>query len=350
MTMMPRMRAALELTKAGQLSEAMALLRHDLDTASTRRQGAPPFKVPRSDIDLVPSKIEGVTRTMASRPVAAPPSSSFTWHRMTNPAGYRRFKLFVPPGATTAPRPLVMMLHGCTQSPEDFATGTGMNEIADEMGFVVAYPEQTAAHNCSKCWNWFRPGDQVRGRGEPADLAAIVTDVMHKVAIDPARVFVAGLSAGGAAAAILAREYPDLFRGVGVHSGLACGAARDLPSALAAMKKGAPACKIGSNRVPAITFHGDADATVNPVNARHVLQDVIAGLDAPVVERGRIAGGNAFVREIWRDVDGRTCAEAWTIEGAGHAWSGGSPAGTYTEPRGPDASRAMLRFFTRLRA
>ncbi len=342
MTIMPAMKDVLQLTRAGRLAEATALLRGRLPGS----KGEPRTESSPRTRDLA---APGAAWTLPTEPAPGRQQPGrFEWREITHAGGRRRYKLYVPAGVATAPRPLVLMLHGCTQSPDDFAAGTAMNAVADETGVLVAYPEQTAAHNASKCWNWFRPGDQRRGTGEASLMAAIVADVARDVPVDAARVFVAGLSAGGAAAATLAREYSDVFRAVGVHSGLACGAAHDLPSAFAAMKQGAPARRASPGGIPTIAFHGSADRTVAPVNARHALADAVTGLAAPAVERGRSPGGSAYTRETWRDRQGRPRAEAWTIEGAGHAWSGGSPAGSYTDPRGPDASRAMMRFFLSL--
>lgn len=345
MTIMPNMKDVLQLTRNGRLGEATALLRERLLGDGGGRRDKPASRMPEA-LSLAAPAQAGAARTLSPEPKPrAPVAGRFEWRTITAGPASRRYKLYVPPGVAAAPRPLVLMLHGCTQSPDDFALGTGMNALADEMGLLVAYPEQTAAHNSAKCWNWFKPVDQRRGGGEAALLAGIVGDVARDFPVDAARVFVAGLSAGGAAAANLAHEYPDIFRAVGVHSGLACGAARDLPSALAAMKNGASGRPAAVDPVRTITFHGSVDRTVAPINARHVLAGAIDGMTAPTVERGQAHGGAPYTRETWVDQRGVARAEAWTVEGAGHAWSGGSAAGSYTDPRGPDASRAMMRFF-----
>jgi len=240
------------------------------------------------------------------------------------------------------------MLHGCTQSPDDFAAGTRMNFLAEEQNCFVAYPEQPSGANQAKCWNWFRPGDQQRGGGEPSLIAGITRQIMRDYSIDPKRVYIAGLSAGGAAAAIMAATYGDLYAAVGIHSGLACGAASDLPSAFMAMRQGGgpeTLVKVGSV-VPTIVFHGDRDTTVHPDNGDRILeQSAKATSPATKVLRGRVPDGHAYTRTIVTDRSGRPISEHWNIHGAGHAWSGGSPAGSYTDPRGPDAAREMLRFF-----
>jgi poly(hydroxyalkanoate) depolymerase family esterase len=268
--------------------------------------------------------------------------------------GSRAYKLYVPTGYCGQALPLIVMLHGCTQSPDDFAIGTRMNLRAEERNCLVAYPAQTASANASKCWNWFRPSDQERGQGEPSLIAGITRQVMSDYSVDPDRVYAAGFSAGGAATAVLAATYPDLYAAVGVHSGLACGAARDVASAFAAMRKDRLGTRRHSNRaptsrmVPAIIFHGDKDTTVHPDNGDQVTAQLRQALNIDLrakVGQGRTPSGRAYSCTVHRDPSGQAMFEQWIIHGAGHAWSGGSPAGSYTDPNGPDATREMLRFF-----
>jgi poly(hydroxyalkanoate) depolymerase family esterase len=340
MTLPTAMTEALRRTRSGDLGGATALIRASLSAGRPVPVDPPPEVV----IDLTPSR----TTVAPSHAPSAPPEGRFEPIRHVGPAGRLDAMLYRP--AVAAPGlPLVVMLHGCTQSPEDFALGTGMNRLADEFGFLVAYPRQTASANQQRCWNWFRPGDQERGRGEPALIAGLTREVIAAECANAGRVFVAGLSAGGAAAAIMADAYPELFAAVGVHSGLACGAARDLPGALSAMKRGPRrgGTRKPSRFVPLITFHGDRDGTVHEINARALVMAATDATGVPVavtLETGE-AGGRSYARALSRDAAGRVLIEQWTIAGAGHAWSGGDPAGSYADAAGPDASREMVRFF-----
>jgi poly(hydroxyalkanoate) depolymerase family esterase len=285
-------------------------------------------------------------------PDPLPDGASFTTHAFTGEAGSRSYKLYVPGARRDTPPALVVMLHGCTQSPDDFAAGTRMNSFAEEHGFLVAYPAQASTANAQKCWNWFSPGDQQRDRGEPSLIAGITQQVSRDHAVDGRKMYVAGLSAGGAAAAIMGMAYPDLYAAVGVHSGLACGAAQDVPSAFAAMRQGAagapPRPRSGERLVPTIAFHADRDGTVHPRNGDQVIAQAASAAAEGLrtkVERGQVQGGHAFSRTLHLDGQGRAVIEQWLVHGGGHAWSGGSPAGSYTDPRGPDASGEMVRFF-----
>ena len=371
---LPGMAEATALTRAGNLTEAtariQALLRGAVP-AATDASGAAvdtPDTIEGSFTPLDPAPAKDQASTPRRKPLgetlrtlarggmpgsgARGPSQvnhdpRFTTHTYSGPEGSRDYMLYVPSGAETStiPVPVIVMLHGCTQSPLDFAAGTGMNRLAEAQGFLVVYPAQPTGANMNKCWNWFRPGDQARGAGEPAVLAAITRAVLVTQSADPTRVYVAGLSAGGAAAMVLGRAYPDMFAAVGVHSGLAAGAARDMPQAFAAMQGGA-AGDIGKPGVPAIVFHGTADATVAVANAGAVARQAQHGLAGQrSVLRDTAQGGRGYEAAVLTAADGRTLCEVWLIDGAGHAWAGGSMAGSYTDPTGPDASAEMLRFF-----
>jgi poly(hydroxyalkanoate) depolymerase family esterase len=263
------------------------------------------------------------------------------------------------------PAPLLVVLHGCTQSATDLAAETRLNALADRRGLVVAYPEQAASRNARRCWNWFDPAHQERGAGEPALLAAAVERMGGGVggqAIDPARVLLAGFSAGGAMACVLAAAYPELFAALAVHSGLAYRTAAGLPAALRAMRCGAsdPAssCAAASaamveraRALPTIVLHGTADHIVNPVNGDQVARQWLhangldGGLGSATTVHGRVEGAHAYVRRRWSDRKGRLLVEQVTVDGLGHAWSGGADGGAYADPRGPSAADALWRFF-----
>jgi poly(hydroxyalkanoate) depolymerase family esterase len=402
----PDMQEATRLTRAGRLAEATALLQRLLGGGTTENAASP-----RTDAQLEPPQLDLVANEVqadalakgthsespqgiempapqasldtslpnllrdlvgrfgrsdlvsslqsrfspASVPSAqtVPSGGTFLARSYSNLAGTRPYKLYLPSSyrADGPELPLIVMLHGCTQSPDDFAAGTRMNLVAEEQSCLVAYPGQIQAANPSKCWNWFNSSDQRRDEGEPSLIAGITRQVMRDYRVDPKRVYVAGLSAGGAAAAIMGSTYPDLYAAVGVHSGLACGAAHDLQSALHAMKQGgAPKARPSKSPrlIPTIVFHGDRDSTVNLRNGEQVLASAGAGTAADVeinTEKGTAPGGRAYSRTLHRDRAGKIIFEHWRVHGAGHAWFGGSPVGSYTDARGPNASREMVRFF-----
>lgn len=269
-----------------------------------------------------------------------------------SPAGTLAYKVYVPAvyeADATRRYPLLVMLHGCTQSPDDFAAGTRMNALAEQHGLLVAYPAQSANANGSKCWNWFRPQDQARGKGEPALIAGMTAQLAADYRVDPTRVYVAGLSAGAAMAVVLGRTYPDVFAAVGAHSGLPYRAAHDVGSAFAAMKgSAARATSAADTLVPTIVFHGDRDHTVSAANGEAIIEQVGGAgviLAKASQETGTASRGRSFVRTDYGDASGRIVIEDWRVHGGGHAWMGGSTDGTYTDPQGPDASAEMLRFF-----
>ena len=284
-------------------------------------------------------------------PAPLPDGAQFLAKTYANTAGSRPYKVYVPSCYDGKPLPLIVMLHGCTQSPDDFAAGTRMNVLAEEHACLIAYPGQTQSANSSKCWNWFSPQDQRRDQGEPSLIAGITRQIMNDYEVDARRVYIAGLSAGGAAASIMGAEYPDLYAAVGVHSGLAYGAASDIPSAFAAMRQGAPRSasvwrEPARDPMPTIIFHGDRDKTVHPINGEQVATHSRAAEPMrTTITHGRVPRGIGYTCTVYANGSDEPIIEQWLLHEVGHAWSGGSPDGSYTEPRGPDASREMMRFF-----
>lgn len=352
---------ATRLTRAGDLAGATALLQRALRGqdagAAAPDDAAAVIDVECREVREVRERpaadttggADAPTPTVAElRPIeeaAEPAVSALLAGRCGAGRAARAYKHFVPPQANLgAPLPLIVMLHGCTQDADDFARGTQMNDLACEQGFHVLYPEQSREANPQGCWNWFKPNHQQRGRGEVETLATMIRQAIDRHRIDASRVYVAGLSAGGAMAAALAAAYPDLVAAFGVHSGLAAGVASDLPSALGAMKghggRGAPTLL-----TPAIVFHGDADSTVHASNGEAVFASVLPQTGSVQRERIVSANGRATTRQRRITPEGRVLAEHWMLHGAGHAWSGGSAHGSHTDPRGPSASAEMVRFF-----
>ena len=331
-----------------------------------RREAPPPPAAPDRTDHPVP-QFDDVSPPITELELRAPPApvepseyGQFVTRRFSNEAGTRNYKLYVPTSYVGAPVPLVVMLHGCRQNPDDFAVGTRANRWAESRRFLVAYPEQVQRANSHRCWNWFRPQDQQPGRGEPAIIAGITKQVIDEYQIDTRRVYVAGLSAGGAMAAVMGQAYPELYAAIGIHSGVPVGVAHDVPSAFALMKTGnstlAPHA-MTQRAVPLIVLHGDADHTVNPANASLLVENAIAThrltgpgspLEWSVQTVDATDDSHGYRRTRYAAESGTTIIEQWEVRGAGHAWSGGDRSGTYTDARGPDATKVMLDFFDQL--
>ena len=360
-------------TTAGPMHDVTEIIRRALATSPVA--GADPRFDRESVIDVTARVVPAgeVGSTVPDRKPSIEPAQQrrgrIEAHQFSNDAGTRAYKVYVPALKSAAPSAMIVMLHGCTQSADDFAAGTQMNRLADEHGFLVVYPEQAGHANKSRCWNWFKPQDQLRGAGEPSLIAGIVGEVAQRHGADPRRIFVAGLSAGAAMAVVLGEAYPEMFSGVGAHSGLPYGSAHDIPSALAAMKggrsgmpglKSVPGAEGGARRkavqaVPIIVFHGDRDHTVQQTNGETIVRQAQEAKAAEAGDGLRVttqvgvaSGGRRYSRAIHADSEGQTWIESWTLHGGGHAWSGGHASGSYTDGSGPDASAEMVRFFMAL--
>jgi poly(hydroxyalkanoate) depolymerase family esterase len=347
---MATMADATRLTRQGRIDEATALIQHHLGIAAPQK---PSRWRPHGGDSLPVLALQRLRRPGPRRGARdvdpSSPGGQFLDSSYTSAAGTRTYKLYVPTGYRGQSVPLVVMLHGGTQGVGDFAVGTGMNALAERDTFLVAYPEQASSANPMKYWNWFQPDDQVKGAGEPSLIAGISRQIMSTYPVDAGRVYIAGFSAGGAMAAVMAGTYPDLYAAVGVHSGLPYGAAHDLPSAFAAMSHGPTTSTRRAGRaVPLIVFHGDGDPIVGRINADCLVADALRTAGPGVVRStmlGRVQDGHAYTRTVYKNSNGETLIEQWIVHQASHAWSGGNANGSYTDSRGPDASAELIRFF-----
>ncbi len=343
------MAEALRLTRAGRLPEATAVLQRRLAGAGTAGPGASTFAATLPGLtDIVsPAGRPGGARSSRAGAAARAAVAGGEVRHLTHAdrAGTRSYDLYIPTGYAGDPVPVVVMLHGGKQNASDFAAGTRMNAFAEQHTCLVAYPEQSRAANRGGYWNWFSASDQQANAGEPAIIAGITREVMCDLVVDSTRVYVAGLSAGGAMAAVMAATYPDLYAAVGVHSGIAYGAANDVGSAFVAMRTGGTPAP--TSAVPLIVIHGDRDTIVAPVNAHKLIASRLAhgdtaSQDAPITTRSDTA---SYTRTVHRNVDAIAVAESLIVHGGGHAWYGGSSVGSYTDVHGPNSSAEMIRFF-----
>ena len=346
------MKTVSRLTRAGRLLDATKFIQTALSPDQhvtpknenlTRKLHAPirrsrPLGEVITKLREFPPKIRRTVKTTKKKPL----DPQFQDGSFTCAAGTRSYKIYVPKSLPEQGRGLVVMLHGCTQNADDFAAGTRMNKIAEREGLLVAYPNQTRQSNSSGCWNWFSPRDQSCGSGEPSIIAGLTSEIITRFSVDPGSVFIAGMSAGGAMAVIMGHTYPELYSAIGVHSGLPYQSAHDVISAFAAMSGKSKSAKSAlKSRV--IVFHGEADTTVHPSNA---LAIVASGNQAKeLTATVHLIDGRKYKRTRVEDHSKLPLSELWLIEEAGHTWSGGSAAGSYTDIKGPDASKEMIRFF-----
>ncbi len=354
-----KMFKATALTQQGNLKKSLSVIRSMLNGSANIAQkfsdlGNLGILKPVKPVKKASSKTEpkvkaGLNEKVVQFKKAQTLGKRFEEHSFSNAAGSRSYKLYVPSAYDNQPVPLIVMMHGCTQSADDFAAGTQMNVLAEKMNFLVAYPEQPQSANASRCWNWFNQKDQKRDKGEPSIIAGITRQISKQMNVDTKRIYIAGLSAGGAAAAIMGSEYPDLYAAVGVHSGLASGAAGSIITAMGAMRQGSVSLNHAAKPttcVPAIVFHGDKDTTVHPLNGEQVVTQFMGSASLKTSVKNAVSeAGIKYTVTSHINSKNQPHIQHWELQGAGHAWAGGNIKGSYTDPKGPDASLEMVRFF-----
>lgn len=359
------MQEALKKVKAGHLTDAATTLQQAFREKSkvAPTETTPPSPTPHAGLGQIFERVQEQLNAFQQRSSTVqvtphqaadlPPNARFLTKTFSNQYGSRQYKLYIPSTYQDQPLPLIIMLHGCTQNPDDFALGTQMNELAEQHSLLIAYPEQPQSANPNRCWNWFKPQDQLAQEGEPSILAGITQTIMNEYLVKGQQVFIAGISAGGAMAAIMAARYPKLYRGVGIHSGLGLGSAHDLPSALIAMNRGNRPEGL-QHFIPTIIFQGTQDKTVSPKNAEYLFEQAKTAFQQQTehfelnTQRQQPQHSHAYTQTNLKNTQAINQIEYWQIEGLGHAWSGGDKSGSYTDPQGPKASAEMLRFFLAL--
>jgi poly(hydroxyalkanoate) depolymerase family esterase len=247
----------------------------------------------------------------------------------SNP-GALRMLAYVPP-TLPAGAPLVVALHGCTQTAGGYDAGSGWSDLAERHGFAVLFPEQRRSNNANTCFNWFEPGDIARGEGEAASIRQMIAKCVADNGLNPQRVYVTGLSAGGAMTSVMLATYPDVFAGGAVIAGLPFGAAHGVQEALGAMHhpKNLPAQSWGdlvrvaspvrdaTDRPPVAIWHGEADQTVKPGNALESAKQW-ANIHGLAETEGMEDAVDGVSHRVWRDGNGRAMVELYAIPGMGH--------------------------------
>lgn len=351
------------LMRAGQLSEATQAIQANLGGASLPTASLPTGGLPTGgppDGAAMPAtkgagfagglmdalRKGGLAGGTTAPPLTLPDGASWTSRTHQAAGETRDLRLYVPASLADgqAPAGLLLLLHGCTQDPDDFARGTGIFEAAEQNRIIVVAPEQSARSNMNRCWNWFETRHGARDSGEAAFLTDLTRTIAHEFAVPPDLRFAAGLSAGGAMAVTLGSVFADDFGAVACHSGLPNGAAGDMSGAFQAMSQGGSDSAAGVG-CRLFVLHGSTDTTVSPRNADAVVRQALRRQTGLVQRRADSRMADRAVRITrYRDTEGALRVQEWRINGLGHAWSGGAAEGSHTAP-GPSATQAMMAFF-----